>query len=127
MGSQDLFPIPEEQPGHRDSPGPEQCAPPWGWRWKEAKTSVHRGRFIKRQTVSFAYNPQILNVCQIVTHLQVSVHPSSPTYPNAATSVPTKQSHPRSCRQEPSPAHPAEHLDSHICHILELLCCSAFP
>lgn len=39
----------------------------------------------------------------------------------------TPKLHPRSCRQEQSPAHPAEHLDSHICHVLELFCCSGFP
>lgn len=35
MGSQDLSQHPSqgaEQPGHRDSPSPEKCAPPWGWR-----------------------------------------------------------------------------------------------
>lgn len=90
----------------------------------------HRGGFIKRQTGSFADNPHILNFCQTVTHLlpkPSGICPSIITYLHKCCNLSTQQSQPRSCRQGLAPAHPAEHLDSHICHILELLCCSGFP
>lgn len=72
MGSQDLSQHPSqgaEQPGHRNSPGPEQCAPPWGWRWMEARTSVYSRGSLKKQTGSFAHNPRTPNFCQTVTYL----------------------------------------------------------
>lgn len=115
---------------HRPSQGAgqprPQCAPPWGEGQPEARTSVHGWGFLKRQTGSFAHSPGIPDVFKLqlicCLNLQVSVHPSSPNYPNACN----LRFHPRACTQEQSPAHPAEHLGSHICHLPECLCCSGF-